>query len=100
VFSDDSASAECTNWARQVAKSLPGRTTIMGFSSAANPTAIQGWDGHDFAVVDDRYIVDGWLKALYGADQTVFDLQDPSDAEAIAHFYGNPGEWVNVDFGG
>jgi hypothetical protein len=55
--------------------------------------------GHDFAIVDKRYIVDPWPNEVlldknhYG----VYDLEDVKDYELIIKMYGNPSTWEKVD---
>ena len=103
VFSDGWATAICTNWALQVKKALPGRVKIMGFTYRNNP--VKGVphfsDGHDFALVDNRYIVDGWLKNVAQASsRAVFDLENPADADDIEHFYGDRSTWTEIDWNG
>lgn len=84
----------CTNYAIQVAKALPGRTQIVGFANEDNPASRVARDeihpgGHDFAIVDGRYIVDPWIKLVAAeGDQVVFDLDDPVDAAAALDIYG------------
>ena len=36
-------------------------------------------DGHDLAIVDGRYLVDGWLAHVEEAGPCVLDLEDPAD---------------------
>ena len=90
--------AICTTWAYMVRDALPDRTKLYGFYIGDNPSAhhiADICDGHDFAVVDDRFIVDGWAKNVEGiANQSVFDLKDPADAKIILGLYGNPKSWT------
>lgn len=90
----------CTSWANMVAQALPGRGRVRGFFIDDNPeatTIASVCDGHDFAVVDDRYIVDGWARHVEGiADKVVFDMKNPQDRAAILGLYGNPQKWQSV----
>ena len=50
--------------------------------------------GHDFALIDDRYIVDLWISLYTGEEeQVVYDLSKPSDHEKIHAIYGDPVNW-------
>ena len=89
----------CTNNAHYIAETLSNDYTVrvFGFLSENNPVKneeIMEVGGHDFAVVNDRYIVDPWLSVFAGeSNQTVFDLKDPKDRKLAQHYYGDPGKW-------
>jgi hypothetical protein len=90
-----SVAAKCTNYARFI-RSLEPNTAVWGFSGDANPESTIGQSlfGHDFAVVDSRYIVDPWVVERAGmSERAVFDLEDPRDAEEIRHLYGDCSTW-------
>lgn len=93
----------CTNYAIQVAKALPGRTRIFGFANEDNPTSRVAREeihpgGHDFAIVDDRYIVDPWIRLVAAvSEQVVFDLMDPNDAAVALDIYGPRACWRVMD---
>lgn len=93
----------CTNYAIQVAKALPERTRIFGFANEDNPTSRIAREeihpgGHDFAIVDDRYIVDPWIKLVAAvSEQVVFDLMDPHDAAVALDIYGLRACWRVMD---
>lgn len=83
----------CTNHARYIDQKLPGRVKIYGFSNQDNPTSKVAREsihpgGHDFAVVDNRYIVDSWLHLLRGHAKWIFDLQDKDDKKLVDDIYG------------
>lgn len=83
-----------------------GRVRVRGFFEGDNPGTIFGGrdpqfdtvaDGHDFAVVDDRYIVDPWVtEFVSGIDRGVFDLMDPADRDMISRIYGDPEKWSGL----
>lgn len=84
----------CMGFALEIQKKLgASRVKIYGFYHKDNPTAksseIAG--GHDFAMVDDRFIVDPWLTDVMGASQGVFDVQ--TDQMEITRLYGNRNKW-------
>lgn len=86
----------CTHYARAVAAALPGRVRLYGFYEQDNPTARTGLavGGHDFAVVDDRFIVDPWIRLVEGmAELICFDLHDPGDAATTADLFGDRSPW-------
>ena len=76
---------------------LEGAGKVVGFHDKVNPTAhAAGYPGggHDFALIDDRYIVDPWVKETgLTSRRAVFDLLEPGDAEEIAWLYGDQAKW-------
>lgn len=85
------------------------RVTIYSFNPQHNPDALyfsedeDDYDGHVFAVVANRFIVDPWLYGVYvdypkTNTQTVFDLTSAQDADAIAYFYGDPQKWFSEKY--
>ena len=84
----------CMGFALEIKKKLGAkRVKIYGFYLKDNPTAksakISG--GHDFAMVDDRFIVDPWLTDVMGASQGVFDVQ--TEQMEVTCLYGNRNKW-------
>jgi hypothetical protein len=88
----------CTDYAIQIFLELPGRVRIHGFSNEENPTSRVAREqmhpgGHDFAVVDGRYIVDPWPRLVHGGfTQMVFDLDD--EKELVDDIYGPCDCWT------
>lgn len=88
----------CTHYAYLVHQRLPGRVQIYGFANEDNPTAMavkECWHpgGHDFAVVDDRYIVDPWVRHVHFCHPSrpiVYDLQD----QETTALYGPRTAWT------
>lgn len=75
---------------------------IKGFFREDNPAAthpaLEVVDGHDFAVLSGRFVIDPWISVYTGCeDQTVYDLRDPQDAPKILAIYGDPSAWSDVD---
>ena len=92
---------KCTNCALYVASRIPG-TVIAGFLQEENPACTHPslWgSGHDFAIVDRRYIVDFWISLYTGdEDHSVFDCLDPKEHEKIVEIYGDPNAWkIRID---
>ncbi|MBI6726863.1 hypothetical protein YA0089_24945 [Pseudomonas viridiflava] len=86
----------CTHCAKFAVK-LIGEGEVYGFMVKDNPVAHQGITdcfGHDFAVIQNRYIVDIWMS-LYAGDepQSVYDLRDKRDFAKITEIYGKPELW-------
>ena len=90
--------AVCTDCARFIRSKEPS-TKIVGYSHEDNPSgASELAFGHDFAIVDDRYIVDPWVVGTAGeSSRAVFDLENPLDANEIRRLYGDPGKWELVE---
>lgn len=92
----------CTDYAMLIYTTLPGRVQIFGFANEDNPTSRVARDeihpgGHDFAVVDDRYIVDPWPRLVpMVLTQMVFDLHDPADAALALDIYGPRTCWRHM----
>ena len=98
----------CTRCAAFVVQRLtdlglpPESLQIQGFWTAENPMAthpaLRNDDGHDFAVVGNRFIVDPWISVYTGYEtQTVYDLKDPLDTPKIREIYGDPACWTPTD---
>lgn len=86
----------CTGYACEIQEKLgKERVTVMGFDGESNPgSAISEIaDGHDFAVVDGRYIVDPWVTDVEDIGKGAYDMTDPADAAEIRRLYGDPKTW-------
>lgn len=98
LLPDGGRASSCSDCATYIA-SLEATAVIYGFWSRDNPAwAGAGLvDGHDFVVVDGRYIVDPWIvetEAL--SPHAVFDLENPADAADITRIYGNRLAWTRA----
>ena len=105
----DGSSFICTYVASLVKKLEGDNVKIYGFSTYKNPEAdyfveLEGEDsddGHHFAVLDDRYIIDPWIYNNYKNypqtfNRSVFDLQSKDDEEIIKYVYGDKNNWVDI----
>jgi hypothetical protein len=69
---------------------------LVGYRHDDNPTALLGEaeGGHDFLIVDGRYVVDLWGCDYDGrVPDGVLDLQDPAEAALVARLYGDRECW-------
>lgn len=100
LFPDGSRVVECTNWARYARRAHGARVKIYGFFCEDNPSATamdRLAEGHDFAVLDNRFIIDGWLTSVEGElAEPLIDLEDPGMARAVQRFYGSPACWTRM----
>jgi hypothetical protein len=98
----------CTYIASAV-KMLEGdNIKIYGFSTYENPNAIyfveeygeNSDEGHHFAVMNNRYIIDPWIyDNFYNTNtfnRSVFDLQNKNDEEIIKYIYGDKNKWTDI----
>lgn len=98
-LSDGGSAVCCTDYAAFIYKALPGRVQIFGFRNEDNPNCQIVKDqlhpqGHDFAMVDDRYLVDPWVRLVRGLSwPVVYDLHDSVDYIAVVHRYGPRTNW-------
>jgi hypothetical protein len=88
----DHPTGNCGACARIITDRFGGK--VVGYYHADNPMARVGAVefGHDFAITEDRFLVDPWLFHYYG-DTPVLDLLEPAgQAEALAR-YGPEENW-------
>lgn len=102
LLADGGSAVCCTDYATFIYNQLPGRVKICGFANECNPTSRVAREeihpgGHDFAVVDGRYIVDPWPRLVPAVfNQMVFDMSDPADAALVADIYGPRECWEHM----
>jgi len=101
---DGSSSVVCTNYAKHIKRTLTQqKVEVVGFMCEDNQdctfTRMDLAEGHDFALVDNRYLVDPWMRLVCGMDHVpmVYDLLDPREAKEASHMYGSRDRWVRVD---
>lgn len=103
VFADGTSATVCTNYAAHVFRALPGRVAIFGFANKDNPSSRAAREefhpeGHDFAVVDERFLVDPWVRLVAGVSQQMcFDFHDRRDAALVLDTYGPRACWERLD---
>lgn len=100
VFPGGGSAVCCTECANRMIE-LAGNGEVYGWAEDSNVTSIvaPNGEGHDFAVIDDRYLVDAWLKNVDGPpgfihERAVFDLDNPDDVATVLRLYGDPRTWV------
>lgn len=91
----------CTDCAREVIR-REGAGRIVGYADRTNPSAEATGDfpgsGHDFAIIDERFIVDPWVKEIAcTSSQAVVDLEDAADLPEIRRLYGDPDAWSETE---
>lgn len=102
LFPDGTSAVQCTNYAVQVFRAYPGRVRIVGFANEDNPTSKVAREeihpgGHDFAVLDARYLVDPWIRLVAcEAQQIIYDMEDPTDAAVVLDTYGPQACWEHM----
>lgn len=97
TFANGEPLFRCTASARRVAINFQGR--VVGFFREDNPNAeiSDGEDGHDFAIIADRFVVDYWAAYATGViDRPIFDLSDEDDLTAVLRLYGPQDAWKSV----
>jgi hypothetical protein len=95
---DGSSAAICTNVAIYVA-SKEKECELKYFTDETNPESpiSKDYGGHDFAVVNG-FIVDPWVSQTETySKKSVFDTEDPADAEEIAKIYGDRSKWSKLE---
>lgn len=82
---------------------------IYGFSTSENPESKyfveendeDSDEGHHFAVMNNRYIIDPWIFDNYNDypntfNRCVFDLQNKEDERIIRYLYGDRNKWTDI----
>jgi hypothetical protein len=103
-FPDGTDAVRCTHYAIQIGKRYPDRTLIFGFTNEDNPNCEIAQKrlhpgGHDFAVIEDRWLVDPWVRLVRNAyQQIVYDLLDPFDFVLVRERYGRRDDWKLMQY--
>lgn len=106
LMPDGSSAICCTNYAhyvRNILGNMGFKVDVVGFSNEDNPTSLCAIDeyhpgGHDFAIVDDRYLIDPWVRLVAAVEEQIFyDLSNPADAAKANVIYGPRQLWLSLD---
>lgn len=97
VFPNEEESAICTSWANDLRERLGAETVaLFGYDGSENPETDVSRiaDGHDFAIVNGRYFVDGWTVFVEHLHENgVMDIENDDDLADIIRIYGDPRTW-------
>lgn len=99
VLPNGGSAVQGSSYAEYIRDNLPGHAVqIAGFNASDNPDsayAQKEWDdGIDFAIVDQRYLIDPWPKLVLGEScPVVYDLNDPADQIKVKEIFGDPQKW-------
>jgi hypothetical protein len=98
TFRSGGSCSRCTDSALKVVTAFGGR--MVGYYASDNPTAAIGepdCEGHDFAIVANRFLVDYWAYRIAGiADRPVFDMSDSDEYARVQMLYGNREAWSEI----
>jgi hypothetical protein len=87
----------CFDSAVKVARQFHG--SVVGYTSSKNPSAYIAepfCDGHDFALIAHRFIVDYWAQGVGLIGGSIFDLRSERDRKEVCRLYGNRAAWEEV----
>jgi hypothetical protein len=102
TFQSGGSCGRCTDSAMKVAKEFRGR--VVGYSAWRNRSALVGsgfCEGHDFALIEDRFIVDYWaFRVARLIPKAVFDLNRREDRHLATRFLGSEKCWEDVPITG
>jgi len=90
----------CTNCAVWLKKRYFPTAKVMGYTIEENPTAEIGQDtlsGHDFLVLDDRWIIDFWYSLYRGKPGAPSLVDMENDKKLLKKYYGDPTKWTDMD---
>jgi len=102
VFQNGDSATCCTNYAIHIRSKLGEDVKIYGFRNEDNPTARIVTEkmhpgGHDFAILNDRFLIDPWVKLVASkSNRVAFDIQDESDSVYINQSYGPKNNWRHM----
>lgn len=98
VLGNGLSAVQGRSYAEMIRDALPEFSVhLVGFFTEHNPESLYAkWneEGADFAIVEDRYLVDPFPKLVLGKDlPVVYDLNDPEEAKKVAEIYGDRSLW-------
>lgn len=90
----------CTNGARWLKKNFFPKADVKGYTIDDNPRAEIGKDtmsGHDFLVLDGRYIIDFWYSMYRYKKNAPSAIDMKTDKKLLTKYYGNPKKWIDMN---
>lgn len=89
----------CTRGAIWLRDTFFPKAQIKGYFYDRNPTAEIGeWTlGHDFLIVDGRYIVDFWYRHVQGVRTAPIVLDMEKQKDLVKRYYGDDNRWTLTD---
>lgn len=98
TFRSGGSCCRCVDAAVKVIEKFGGR--VVGYNCSQNPSAQIGknlCEGHDFAIVEERFIVDYWaFQVARIIEHPVLDITQPSDGQLARQLYGDKNTWEEV----
>lgn len=94
----DISVTQCTSSAKMVAWLFNGK--VYGYPIADKDSEdLAGYDslGHDFAVIDDRWLVDYWSEYVNESGPGILDMQDERDMAIINKRYKPKEFWGELE---
>lgn len=100
IFDSGGFCCRCVDAAIKVIQKFGGR--VVGYNCSQNPSALIGkklCEGHDFAVVAERFIVDYWaFQVARVIERPVLDITQPKDYQLVRQLYGDENKWEQVAY--
>jgi hypothetical protein len=86
----------CTNGAKWVRDHFFPTAIVTGYNIEDNPTAHIGQEtfGHDFLLLDNRYVIDFWYNVVVGEGNAPILLDMKTQMDLVNKYYGNPEKWT------
>ena len=98
IFRSGGSCGTCVDGALKVVKVFGGR--VVGYYSKDNASAFVGracCEGHDFALIEERFIVDYWAyRVAKVIDRPVFDLLEGEELDLARFYFGNKELWQDL----
>jgi hypothetical protein len=98
MFRSGGSCCRCVDSAVKVVEKFRGR--VVGYKCSRNPSSLIGLnicEGHDFAIVEERFIVDYWaFRIACVIDRPVLDLTTRQDCQIARQIYGDNNTWEEV----
>lgn len=89
----------CTNGARWLQEKFFPEAKVVGYQYDKNPSAEIGeWTlGHDFLLIENRYILDFWYKFIQGVEDCPVFIDIQTQPELVKRYYGDQTKWETLN---